>query len=71
MAQVTQATKQSISCIFSQHMRANKHTLKSQTTLYEVRYLKWESEFEVAQATKHTHSIDSNLKLRRKFEVYI
>jgi hypothetical protein len=28
MAQVTQATKQSISCIFSQHMRANKHTPK-------------------------------------------
>jgi hypothetical protein len=52
-------------------MRANKHTLESQTTLYEVRYLKWESKFEVAQATKHTHSIDSNLILRRKFEVYI
>jgi hypothetical protein len=27
---------------------------KSQTSLYKVRYLKWESKSEVAQATKHT-----------------
>jgi hypothetical protein len=57
MAQVRQATKQSISCIFSEHMRANKHTLKSQSSLYEVGYLKWKSEFEVRQATKHTRNV--------------
>jgi hypothetical protein len=56
-APVTQATKQSISCNFSQPMRANKHTPKSQTSLYEVGYLKWESKSEVVQATKHTLSI--------------
>jgi hypothetical protein len=47
MAPLTQATKRSMSCIFSQHMRANKHTPKSQTSLYEVGYLKWESKSEV------------------------
>jgi hypothetical protein len=39
-------------------IRANKHTIKSQISSYEIRYLKWESKFKV---TLYQHTLSSEL----------
>jgi hypothetical protein len=63
------ATKHTTKSIFSQHMQATKHTTNSQASLYEVRYLNWESEFQVIRATKHT--LISWFRTRRTERVYV
>jgi hypothetical protein len=56
MAQVIQATKQSISASSLNTCRLTNTPLKSETSLYDLRYLRWESNSEQIQATKHTLS---------------
>jgi hypothetical protein len=54
MAQVIQATKQSISASSPNTCKLTNRPLKSETSLYDLRYLRWKSKSEQLQATKHT-----------------